>query len=155
MPEQKSSRRVREDVSDTFGIRGAGASWQADFGRPLNEEDLLFTVRRKPVANRMVFKVAHDIFAKGFVIEEVAEKPDPKWSREVSKVLDGLNAKARLTQMVLYERLFGWAILAMTFVDYGKNVSAPVQDASARVRLRSIHNSSFFPVVEGVRGNPS
>jgi phage-related protein (TIGR01555 family) len=127
MPEQKSSRRARKDVSDTFGIRGAGASWQADFGMPLNEKDLLFAVRREPVANRMVFKVAHDIFAKGFVIEEVAEKPEPKWSREVSKVLDGLNAKARLTQMVVYERLFGWAILAMTYVDYGKDLSAPVQ----------------------------
>jgi len=129
MPETKRVRRSRKDVSDTFGVRGAGASWQADFGMPLNEADLLFAVRREPVANRMVFKVAHDIFDKGFVIEEIAEKPDPNWTREVSKVLDALNAKAMLTQMVVYERLFGWAIIALTFVDYGKDVSAPVQDA--------------------------
>ena len=44
------------------------------------------------------------------------------------KVLDGLNAKAALTQLVVYERLFGWAILAKTYVDYGEAASKPVVD---------------------------
>jgi hypothetical protein len=124
-----NSKRARKDVADTYGVRGAGATWQADFGMPLNQEDLLFAVRREPVANRTVFKVAHDIFAKGFKIEEIAEKPDPNWSREVAKVLDDLNTVAVLTQMVAYERLFGWAIVAITYVDYGKNLSAEVSGA--------------------------
>jgi hypothetical protein len=111
---------------DSRGIRGAGATWQARFGMPLNEWDLLFAVRREPIVNRVVFKVAHDIFAKGFKVEEVSEKPDPAWSREVSKVLDGLNAKAAFTQLTVYERLFGWAILAKTYVDYGEDASKPV-----------------------------
>ena len=114
------------DSADTYGVRGAGASWQARFGMPLNERDLLFSVRREPIPNRVVFKVAHDIFAKGFKVEEVSEKPDPAWSREVSKVLDGLNAKAAFTQETVYERLFGWAILAKTYVDYGEDASKPV-----------------------------
>jgi hypothetical protein len=92
----------------------------------LNERDLLFAVRREPVAWRLVFGVAHDIFDKGFTVEEIAEKPDPAWSREVSKVLDGLNAKAVFTQMAVFERLFGWSIIALTYVDRGLNVSAPV-----------------------------
>jgi hypothetical protein len=94
----------------------------------LNEQDLLFAVRREPIAHRVVFKVAHDIFGKGFTVEEAAEKPNPAWTREVSKVLDGLNVKAALTQLVVYERLFGWAILAKTYVDYGEDASKPVVD---------------------------
>jgi len=121
-----SVRRASRDLSDTFGVRGAGASWQTSFGMALNERDLLVAVHREPVAWRVVFQVAHDIFDKGFTVEEIAEKPDPNWSREVSKVLDDLNAKAVYTQMSVFERLFGWAIIAMSFVDRGKDVSAPV-----------------------------
>jgi hypothetical protein len=122
-------RHARKDVSDTYGVRGAGAAtWQARFGMPLNEADLLFAVRREPVAKRTVIDVAHDIFAKGFTVEEVSEKPDPNWSREVAKVLDDLNARACLTRMVLFERLFGWAILALTYVDYGEDASKPLKN---------------------------
>lgn len=114
------------DLTDTYGVRGAGASWQADFGMSLNEADLLFSVRREPVAWRLVFQVAHDVWDKGFTVEDAAETPDPNWSREVSKVLDDLNAKAVYTQMSVFERLFGWAIVAITYVDRGKSVSEPV-----------------------------
>jgi len=121
-------RSARADETDTYGIRGAGPTWQARFGMPLNEDDLLFAARREPITNRVVFKVSHDIFAKGFTVEELSKKPDPNWSREVAKVLDGLNAKAALTQLVVYERLFGWAILAKTYVDYGQDASQPVSN---------------------------
>jgi len=124
-----SVRRSGRDTADTYGVRGAGAAtWQARFGMALNERDLLFAVRREPVAKRTVIDVAHDIFSKGFTVEEVSEKPDPNWSREVSKVLDDLNARACLTRLVLFERLFGWAILALTYVDYGKSAADPVHN---------------------------
>jgi hypothetical protein len=63
-PRRDSARRGRQDTTVTFGFRGAGASWQAQFGAPLNERDLLFSVRREPVANRIVFQVAQEIFLK-------------------------------------------------------------------------------------------
>jgi phage-related protein (TIGR01555 family) len=116
------------DTSDTWGIRGAGATWQADFGMALNEADLLFAVRREPVANRIVFQVAHDIFDNWFRVEEIAEKPNPKFNDEVQRVLDELNAKPVFTEMAVYERLFGWAIIAMTVVDYGKDPAQPVKN---------------------------
>lgn len=72
---ENSIRRIGKDSSDTFGVRGAGASWQASFGMALNEADLLFSVRREPVANRIVFQVAHDVFDNWFRVEEVSEKP--------------------------------------------------------------------------------
>jgi hypothetical protein len=121
-----SIRREEKDSADTIGVRGAGATWQADFGMALNEADLLFSVRREPVANRIVFQIAHDVFDNWFRVEEVSEKPDPNFDREVQKVLSELDAKAVFTQMAVFERLFGWAIIAMTYVDYGASLEEPV-----------------------------
>ncbi len=124
-----SARTAGRDSADTYGVRGGGAAtWQARFGMALNERDLLFAVRREPVAKRTVLDVAYDMFAKGFRVEEVSEKPDPEWSREVAKVFDDLNARANLTRLFLYERLFGWSILALTYVDYGGDASKPVEN---------------------------
>jgi len=119
-------RQEEKDSSDTLGVRGAGATWQADFDMALNEADLLFSVRREPVANRIVFQVAHDVFDNWFRVEEISERPDPNFEREVQKVLSELNAKANFTQMAVFERLFGWAIIAMTYVDYGASLEEPV-----------------------------
>ena len=58
----KDKRWEEKDSTDTIGVRGAGATWQADFGMALNEADLLFSVRREPVAKRIVFQIAHDVF---------------------------------------------------------------------------------------------
>jgi len=122
---RKSSRK---DVADTFGVRGAGASSaMADFGQPIDLQDLLFAIKREPVANRLVFQVAHDVFDKWFKVEEVAEKPNPGFDREVQRVLAQLDAKSIFSQMAAFERGFGWAIIAMTFVDYGEDLSQPVK----------------------------
>jgi phage-related protein (TIGR01555 family) len=117
------------DSADTYGVRGAGASWQARFGMQLNERDLLFSVRREPVSKRLVFDVPYDMFSKGFSVEEVSDKPDPQWSREVAKVLDDLNVKSVLRQLFVFERLFGWSVLALTYVDFGVDMSKPLDGA--------------------------
>ena len=117
----------KRDVSDRLSFRGAGACWRAGFGSPLDATDLLFAVRREPVAHRIVFQVAHDVFDNWFRVEEVAEKPDPRFNDDVQRVLDGLDAKNVFTTAAVYERLFGWAIIAMTLVDYGGGISEPVK----------------------------
>jgi hypothetical protein len=122
-----SVRRGRGDTSDTYGFRGAGATWQAAFGMQLSEQDLLFSVRREPVANRIVFQVAHDVFDNWFEVEEASDKPDPGFNDEVQRVLDMLNAKSVFTQACVYERLFGWSIIALSYLDYGEDPSKPVE----------------------------
>jgi phage-related protein (TIGR01555 family) len=128
-------RKTAKDTGDTYGVRGTGTSWQANFGMALNEADLLFAVRREPVANRVVFQVAHDIFDNWFRVEEVSEKPDASFDREVQKTLSALNAKAVFTQFAVYERLFGWAIIALSYVDYGKGLDAPVSNPKEILEL--------------------
>jgi len=135
MPNQETIRKIGNDSAESFGIRGAGLTWQASFGAALNEADLLFAVRREPVANRIVFQVAHDIFDNWFRVEEVSEKPDANFDKEVQKALSALNSKAVLTQFAVYERLFGWAIIALSYVDYGKGLDAPVSNPKEILEL--------------------
>lgn len=144
-PAKASVRHSRKDIADTWGIRGAGATWQATFGMPLNEADLLFAVRREPVANRIVFQVAHDLFDNWFQVEEIAEKPDRNFDNELQQVLGQLNAKSVFTQAACYERLFGWAIIALTFVDFGKDPASPVQGAK-EIRELIAYSSLQFSV---------
>lgn len=121
-------RRFAGDASTkSTGIRGAGAESQADFGEPINEEDLLFSVQREPVAYRIVFQVAHDIFDNWFKVEDTAEKPDPNFDKQVQTALAQLNAKSVFTQMAVFERLFGWSIIIQGFTDHGKTLEAPVK----------------------------
>ena len=121
-------RRIGVDTStDTVGIRGAGASSQADFGEPISEEDLLFAVQREPVAYRIVFQVAHDIFDNWFKAEDTAEKPDPDFDKQVQMVLARLNGKSVFTQMAVFERLFGWSVIVEGYADHGKTLEAPVE----------------------------
>jgi len=110
-----------------MGIRGAGALSQADFGQPVNSEDLLFAVQREPVAYRIVFQVAHDIFDNWFKVEDVAEKPNPNFDKQVQTVLSQLNAKSVFSQMAVFERLFGWSIIVQGFADHGETLEAPVE----------------------------
>lgn len=84
--EKHGCRKAKKDSADTYGVRGAGANWQANFGMALNEADLLFAVRREPVANRIVFQVAQDVFDKWFRVEEVSEKPDANFDHEAQRI---------------------------------------------------------------------
>lgn len=130
-----SIQKTAKDTTSRYGVRGAGSTWQASFGMALSEADLLFAVRREPVANRIVFQVAHDIFDNWFRVEEVSEKPDGSFDREVQKALSALNAKAVFTQFAVYERLFGWAIIAISYIDYGKGLDASVSNPKEVVEL--------------------
>jgi hypothetical protein len=114
-------------VSETFGVRGAGAGTGATFGDEINNDDLLFAVKREPAAYRAIFQVAHDVFAKWFKIVDKSQEPNEDFDALVQKVLDALNARNVFTRAAVFERLFGWSIIVLGFVDYGKGLSSPVE----------------------------
>jgi phage-related protein (TIGR01555 family) len=122
--------KIATDATETISIRGAGAHSQAVFGATINDADLLFAVKREPVAHRIVFMVAHDIFDNWFSVNVVGEKPDTRFNDQIQAVLEdeNFNAKAVFTEMAVYERLFGEAIIVVGFSDYGKDLSKPVKD---------------------------
>jgi hypothetical protein len=118
-----------DSVSETRGIRGAGAKSRATFGDVISNEDLLFAVQREPAAYRVVFQVAHDIFAKWFKVVDAGKNPNPDFDAAVQKVLSTLNAKDVFTRAALFERLFGWSIIVLGYVDRGKDLSSAVEGA--------------------------
>ena len=84
-------------------------------------DQIVFAAMREPVAKRVVVDVAFDMIAKGFKVKEESEEPNPEWSRQVSRVLDELDTKEKLRELVIFERLYGWAALGLSIIDYGKD----------------------------------
>jgi len=115
------------------------------FSSPISINEIVFSARREPIAKRVVVDVAFDVMAKGFKVEEEAAEPNPEWSRQVSKVLDELDTKAMLRQLIIFERLYGWAALGLSYVDYADDPSKPVQDPKKIISLTvfSDHNCSI------------
>jgi hypothetical protein len=111
---------------DPRGIYGSTAD--VSFGSPINMNQIVFAAMREPVAKRVVVDVAFDMMAKGFKVEEESEKPKPEWSRQVSRVLDELDTKEKLRELVIFERLYGWAALGLSIIDYAADPSKPVQN---------------------------
>lgn len=137
-------RKVATESDGTgLGIRGAGESSQATFGEHISVSDLLFAVKREPVAHRVVFTVAHDIFDNWFEVDEVGEKPDPNFDSEVQKALSALNAKSVFTQMAIFERLYGWPIIVIGYVDHGETLADPVQNPSEMRELAAYAPTQF------------
>ncbi|TSA55890.1 hypothetical protein D4R42_04615, partial [bacterium] len=90
------------DFDDPRGLYSRSS--EVRFSSPISMNEIVFAARREPVAKRVVVDVAFDVMAKGFKVEEEAEKPNSEWSRQVSLVLDELDTKAKLRELVLFER---------------------------------------------------
>ena len=106
---------------------------------------IVFSAMREPVAKRVVVDVAFDMMAKGFTVEEEAKEPNLEWSRKVSRVLDELNMKEKLRELIIFERLYGWAALGLSLVDYGADPSKQVQNPRKVMSLTvfSDHNCTI------------
>jgi len=48
----------------------------AEFGQPITDANITFAVKREPVAHRIVFAVAHDVFDNWFEVEPLEEGVD-------------------------------------------------------------------------------
>ena len=121
-----------------------GSTEDVTFGSPISMSQIVFAAMREPVAKRVVVDVAFDMMAKGFSVEEMAEEPNPEWSRQVSRVLDALNMKEKLRELIIFERLYGWAALGLSLIDYGVDPSKPAENPRKVLSLTvfSEHNCS-------------
>jgi len=99
----------------------------AAFGEPITEADITFAIKREPVATRIVFAVAHDIFDSWFEVKDLAEKPDETLDRKIQAALLDLKAKDVFTQMSVFERGYGWAIIVIGYEDEGKTLADPLK----------------------------
>ncbi|MDH5376651.1 MAG: DUF1073 domain-containing protein, partial [Candidatus Bathyarchaeota archaeon] len=100
----------------------------ASFGEVITDDDITFAIKREPVAARIVFAVAHDIFDSWFEVKELAEKPDETLDRRIQAALLDLKAKDVFTQMSVFERGYGWAIIVIGYEDEGETLADPLKD---------------------------
>ncbi|PIX32149.1 hypothetical protein COZ60_00670 [Candidatus Bathyarchaeota archaeon CG_4_8_14_3_um_filter_42_8] len=100
----------------------------AEFGQTITDVNITFALKREPVANRIVFAVAHDVFDNWFEVEPLEEGVDKeKFNESVQKVLLLLNAKEVLTQAAVFERAYGWSIIVIGYQDKAPTLKAPVE----------------------------
>ena len=99
----------------------------AEFGQTITDANITFALKREPVANRIVFAVAHDIFDNWFEVEPLEEGVDKeKFNEAVQKVLLLLNAKDVLTQVATFERAYGWSIVVISYQDKAPTLKTAV-----------------------------
>ena len=103
------------------GTAGGGG----EFGADILDEDRSFAITREPVAHRIVFTVAHDIFDNWFKLELEGKEDDDSFDRGVQAELDKVKAKQELMRMATFERCYGWSILVLGFEDSAESLAEP------------------------------
>ena len=108
-------------MSIPLGGTGGGG----EFGAQILDEDRTFAVTREPVAHRIVFTVAHDIFDHWFQLYLEGNEQDKTFDNQIQKELTRINAKHELMRMSTFERAYGWSILALGYADASNSLSEP------------------------------
>ena len=131
-------RKVAADEAYASGSIGLPQTTMkgAGFGEDITNTDLTFAVKREPAAHRIVFAVAHDVFDNWFEVDDVAtEGTDEQVNTLIQAELSKLNAKSVFTEMAVFERAYGWAIIVVGYQDAGKTLADPVNDPTSIVEL--------------------
>jgi len=110
----------------------------AEFGQPITAANITFALKREPVAHRIVFAVAHDIFDNWLEVEPLEEGVDQaKFNETAQKVLLILNAKDVFTQAAVFERAYGWSIVVLGYKDKGITLKTLVLQPEKIVSLEA------------------
>jgi len=110
----------------------------AEFGQPITDANITFAVKREPVAHRIVFAVAHDVFDNWFEVEPLEEGVDEEeFNEAVQKALLLLNAKDVFTQAAVFERAYGWSIVVIGYQDKAPTLKTPVLSPEKIVGLEA------------------
>ena len=110
----------------------------AEFGQPITHQNITFAVKREPIAYLLTFQVAHDIFDKWFEVEPLEEGVDKEeFNEEAQKVLLELNAKDVFTQAAVFERAYGWSIVALGYRDKASSLKDPLDTPEKIVDLEA------------------
>lgn len=116
----------------SIGIPRTALGEGATFGEKFTDDDLLFAIKREPVAFKTVFQVAHDIFDKWFEVLDVREKDkDEASNANVQAELSKLGAKDVFTQAAVYEHGFGYSIIVIGYKDEGETLEDEVKNAES------------------------
>jgi hypothetical protein len=117
----------------------------AGFGDEITDADRFFASEREPVANKLTYGVAKDVFDKWFTVDDPStEGGDPKIDEAVQDALTILKAKEKLTKAVEYERIYGWSLIVGSFNDVSdvKNLQKPLAKGSQLMQIEAYPETS-------------
>jgi hypothetical protein len=111
---QDALARLALDQSGSIRVSQVSTTLGAGFGDPITDSDREWAVTREPVAYRVTYMVADDVFDKWFSVD------DPKTEggdldRKVQNVLRKLEAQSALSNALALERTYGWALVIGAF----------------------------------------
>lgn len=104
----------------------SGTGGGGEYGADITDSLRTFAITREPVAHRVVFTVAHDIFDNWFELQLEGDEESEKsqtFDKSVQQKLSELNAKQELARMAVFERAYGWAIIVLGYKDSGESLA--------------------------------
>jgi len=131
---------VALDTTEGGGIKipSVDTSLGAGFGDTITDDDRLFAAEREPVAHFLTYGIAADVTDKWFKIDDPdTEEADPALDRTVQDALTKLKFKAKLTEALEAERVYGWSLLVGGFSDVSdiRNLNTPLREGSELKQL--------------------
>ena len=132
-------------------IPRSGTGGGGEYGAEITDDDRTFAVTREPVAHRVVFTVAHDIFDNWFELKlEGDEKGEESkvFDKQVQMELSRLKAKEELSRMSVFERAYGWAILVLGYEDSEESLVQPVKNAKLLREIKAYGPTQVMRVDE-------
>lgn len=158
------ARRIATDAAIERGtglyIPQSGTGGGGEWGALISNIDRTYAILRTPVGHRVVFTLALDIWDKWFELElEGEHKPEENqaFNDKVQKELARLKVKRELNRMSIFERGYGWSILAISY-ESTKDHSLPYEPLEAKkpedkgykdiVDLRAYGGDSITSVLE-------
>jgi hypothetical protein len=126
------------------------AAGGGEFGARILDEDRTFAITREPVAHRIVFTVAHDIFDNWFKLELEGKEQDEAFDKQIQTELSRLKAKQELMRMATFERCYGWAILVLGYADSAQSLAEPLTSPQALEEIKA-YSPMQVPRVDEVR----
>ena len=115
---QDALARLAVDQGGSIRIPQASTAGGAGFGDVITDSDREWAVTREPVAYRVTYMVADDVFDKWFTVDDPkTEGGDPDLDRKIQVILRGLEAQSVLANALALERTYGWALVIGAFSD--------------------------------------
>jgi len=110
--------KLAVDSGGSIRIPQTSVSRGAGFGDSITDDDREWAVNREPVAYRVTYMVADDVFDKWFKVDDPkTEGGDPELDRKIQSVLRELEAQSKLTDALALERTYGWSLIIGAFSD--------------------------------------
>ena len=126
----------------------SGTGGGGEFGAIIQDEDRTFAVTREPVAHRIVFTVAHDIFDHWFQLYLEGKEQDKAFDNLIQQELTRVKAKQELMRMAVFERAYGWAILVLGYADTAESLAQPTQNPQSLEEVKAYSPTQIAKVDE-------